>query len=222
MTAPFQGPRAPFGGRPGSGGDSTLTFTTVAAMDANVPTVRTVAVNLAPMFGPAGGRFVFNVVIGKWVPETTVRIYGTGVGTVYTAAAGDINTNVQVGLLDIPASLVMPGVALEAYITADRADSGTSGAVTARILYGAAVSAEITGIVLGAQGNASTFARVQANGDLVRAGTFSSATGYGTRAKLVYSPSSGIYSFAAALNTPTVSTVQSLTSIFATLTYGGT
>ena len=212
MTAPFQGPRAPFGGRPGSGGDSTLTFTTVAAMDANVPTVRTVAVNLAPMFGPAGGRFVFNVALGAWVPETTVRIYGTGAGTVYTAAAGDINTDVVVGSLPVIPSSICPNGSLLLFSGRFmRSPGGAAGNVNVKILRsGISIGTGISG----------------QNSDVPMSGSGTIFSGVLRRflagaAPQTFSPASGGYQFNLAFNAPTVNMVQTLAAYWADLSYVG-
>jgi len=219
VTAPFQGPRAPFGGRPGSGGDSTLTFTTVAAMVANVPTARTVAVNLDPMFGPAGGRFVFNVALGAWVPETTVRIYGTGVGTVYTAAAGDINTDVQVGSFPtIPISILPNGTTVSFNYRATRSSAGAAGNVSAKLMRNPTLGT-IAAFTFGQNADQNAISVGQMYANVLRRGNGSIPAGVVT--PNTYLPISGGYDFTIVFNAPTVNMIQTLLSLYIDISFGG-
>lgn len=193
---------------------------TLAELLATIGSTGATAKCTDPMFGPMGAMFDWAQSLGKWVPRNA-RIYGAGVGTTYTASAGDINTQVQVGTLDIPESLVFAGIDVAFRFSYTRPSSGTAGTVSGRLHHPATVNNIIESAIgqdfdITAQG----FARYQ-YGELYRTGARTGSSGFGGQNRRTLPKDGSEYKFVAQFNAPTAGMIQTLTELYAELSYGG-
>lgn len=196
---------------------------TLAELLATTGSAGATAKCLDPMFGPMGAMFDWAQSLGKWVPRNA-RIYGTGVRTVYTASAGDINTDVQVGALAIPESLVFPGIEIKSTLAVIRAATGSAGAVNSRLYFpGPFTIVALNGIGIGSEGRGQGFMYMPSSKTtLLRSGAPTAPhSGFGLNASASFSPVGGAYSMIVSLNAQTAGMIQELSTIYAELSYGG-
>lgn len=174
---------------------------------------------LDPMFGSMGGMFDWSVSLAKWVPRN-VRIYGVGVGTVYSASAGDINTDVQVATLAIPTSLVFPGImaAIRGEVKRNLS-AGTT--LTAKVTNNAQQVAQVN-VTLGHRNYFQGFAKCAIDTDVfTKSGLGTNGHGFGGVTVGDFAPSAGAYTFAATLLATTAGMSQAVTALYAELSFEG-
>lgn len=174
-----------------------------------------------PMFGPMGAMFDWAASLGKYVPRNA-RIYGTGVGAVYTSSAGDINTDVQVGSLVIPESLVFPGIDITCRLGCRRESSGPVGNVFAKLLHnGGQAVVEMT-TALNSEAVSQGFLRYPSYFSAVgHPGSRSNSHGFSTQGIVTFPPNGGFHTLTQTFNSSVSGSIQTLTELYAELSYGG-
>lgn len=197
---------------------------TLAELLATIGSTGATAKCLDPMFGPMGAMFDWAQSLGKWVPRNA-RIYGTGVGTVYTASAGDINTDVQVGTLVIPDTLVFQGVEIRTMMAVIRQAAGAVGNCNGRLYFpaGPFTISQITGVGITSEGRGQGYMYMPSSKTaLLRSGSpIAIQGGFGNNSSASPAKTGNTYTMIAALNAPTAGMIQELSCLYAELSYGG-